>query len=169
MILHLIACLVAHGKYNFMEKHFSWPCVLWLWPGNWFTFLFSLQTISGSQMRKEREREREERVTDPPKIDRTLAPAPPSRSHHHRDRTPPRLHHHWRLICPKSISLALLLPMANLITLSISSLPMIDLVSISSLPMTDLVAHDLWPISPFPSIFDHSLFLPLLVWPNCGV
>ena len=161
-----------------MEKHFHWPCVLWLWPGNWFTFLFSLQTIFGSQMHRERERERE-RVTDPPKIDRTLAPAPPSRSHHHRDRTPPRLHHHWRLIRPKPISLALLLPMANLITLSISSLPMIDLVSISSLPMTDLVsisspmtdlvAHDPWPISPFPSIFDHSLFLPLLVWPNCGV
>ena len=133
-----------------------------------------------SLRRAKRERERErERVTDPPKIDRTLAPAPPSRSHHHRDRTPPRLHHHWRLIRPKPISLALLLPMANLITLSISSLPMIDLVSILTLPMTDLVsisspmtdlvAHDPWPISPFPSIFDHSLFLPLLVWPNCGV
>ena len=25
------------------------------------------------------------------------------------------------------------------------------------------------PISPFPSIFDHSLFLPLSVWPNGGV
>ena len=67
--------------------------------------------------------------------------------------TPPRSHHHRRLIHPKSIS-------------SAPSLPMTDLVSISS-PMTDLVAHDPWPISPFPSIFDHSLFLPLLVWPNC--
>ena len=145
-----------------------------------YIFIFTTNHFRVSDAQRERERERErERVTDPPKIDRTLAPAPPSRSHHHRDRTPPRLHHHWRLIRPKPISLALLLPMANLITLSISSLPMIDLVSISSLPMTDLVsisspmtdlvAHDPWPISPFPSIFDHSLFLPLLVWPNCGV
>ena len=59
MILHLTVCLVAHGKYNFSEKHFIWSCVLWLWHKNWFTFLFSFQTIFGSQTCKERERERE--------------------------------------------------------------------------------------------------------------
>ena len=45
-----------------------------------------------SDAQREREREREERVTDPPKTDRTPALAPPSRSHHHRDRTPDRSH-----------------------------------------------------------------------------
>ena len=107
-----------------------------------------------------REREREERVTDPPKINRTPAPAPPSRSNHHRDDTPPRSHHQRRPIHPKPISSAPSLPMTNLVTLSISS------QSCRPWPMTDLVAHDPWPISPFPSIFDHSLFLPFSVWPN---
>ena len=111
----------------------------------------------------QREREREERVTDPPKINRTPAPTPPSRSNHHRDHTPPRSHHQRRPIHPKPISSAPSLPMTNLVTLSISS------QSCRPWPMTDLVAHDPWPISPFPSIFDHSLFLPLSVWPNRGV
>ena len=47
---------------------------------------------------------------------------------------------------------------------SISS-PMTDLVISISSPMTDLSLS--WSTSLFPSVFDHSLFLPLLlVWPN---
>ena len=46
-------------KIKFSEKHFSWPCKIWLWPENWFTFLFSLQTISRSPTRKKRDKERE--------------------------------------------------------------------------------------------------------------
>ena len=44
-----------------------------------------------SLRRAKRERERE-RVTDPPKTDRTPAPGPPSRSNHHRDFTPNQSH-----------------------------------------------------------------------------
>ena len=45
----------------FRKTVFSWPCVLWLWPENWFTLLFSLQTIFGLIKRAKRERERERR------------------------------------------------------------------------------------------------------------
>ena len=48
-------------KIKFSKKHFIWPCKIWLWPENWFTFLFSLQTISRSQTRKKRDKERERR------------------------------------------------------------------------------------------------------------
>ena len=141
-----------------------------------YIFIFTTNHFQVSDT--QREREREERVThrvnqlQPSNgVASTPAPSPTSRSHHHWDRTPnrshpSRSHHHRRLIHPKPISSAPSLPMTDLVALS--SLPMTDLVSISS-PMIDLVAHDPWPISPFPSIFDHSLFLPLSVWPNCGV
>ena len=50
--------------------------------------IFSTNHFWVSDVQREREGERErERVTDPPKTDRTPASAPPSRSHHHRDRT----------------------------------------------------------------------------------
>ena len=54
-------------------------------------FYFHFKPFPGLR-RAKREREREERVTNPPKTDRTPALAPPSRSHHHRDRTPDRSH-----------------------------------------------------------------------------
>ena len=48
-------------------------------------FYFHYKLFPGLR-RAKREREREERVTDSPKTDRTPAPAPPYISHHHRDR-----------------------------------------------------------------------------------
>ena len=55
--------------------------------GLYFYFLYK-PFLGLRRAKRERGRERErERVTDPPKTDRTPASAPPSRSHHHRDRT----------------------------------------------------------------------------------
>ena len=106
-------------------------------------FYFHYKPFLGPKCAKrDREKEREEKVTDPPKTNRTPTLAPPTPQHRRRhldrtttkiapqtNRTPPRSHHHRRPIHPKPIS-------------SASSLPMTDLVSISS-PSR----RYLWPIS----------------------
>ena len=51
-----------------------------------YTFIFTTNHFRVLDAQREREREREERVTDSPKTDRTPALAPPYISHHHRDR-----------------------------------------------------------------------------------
>ena len=155
-----------------MENKIFWKSisvdrVLWLWLKNWFTFLFSLQTISGSQTCKERERE--ERVTDrtpaprrhisrttteitsPPKTD------PPKITSPQTDRTPPKTDPP-RLITPRPIHRRLHHPRPIA--------PYLDCITTKD-RSTQNRSHQRhrypWPISPFPSIFDHSLFLPLSV------
>ena len=125
----------------------------WLCPGNWFTFLFSLQIISGLRHAK-RERERELPIHLKP-----IAPQHQCRQHpstgvaiqiapqhwcRHLDR------HHPRLIHPKLISSASTLPISFSFLTQCSSTPSIsssqshrtnDLVISISSPMTNLVAH----------------------------
>ena len=58
-----------------------------LWPGNNFTFLFSLQTIFGLDTQRERERERRESywsTRSHPSTSAAIYLAPPLISHHHR-------------------------------------------------------------------------------------
>ena len=157
-------------KIKFFGKTFQLTVCFRLWPGNWFTFLFSLQTISKSQTCKERERE----LPIHPK------PIAPQHRRRHLDRTtteispqtsltPPRSHHHGWPIHPKPISSASSLPMTNLVAHDRSRRPLVVthdrsrcplyLISISSLPMTDLIAHDPWPISS-PMTHDRSLPFP---------
>ena len=94
--------------------------------------------VSDTQKEREREREREkeERVIDPPNTDRTPASVPPSRSHHHRDRTPDRSHPTEIASPPKTDP-----PKIDLIgTVVTHDRSCLDLVALSLLPMTDLVA-----------------------------
>ena len=127
----------------------------------------SIFTSNHFQRRTNRDRERERKKREYPSTGEFALP----RSHHHRDCTPTPT--------PPSRSSP---PKTDLIGADVTDLVLVldrkligtaDLVvSISSHQWShrlDLVTHDPWPISPFPSIFDHSLFLPLLVWPNCGV
>ena len=151
-----------------------------------YTFIFT--TNHFRVLDAQREREKEEKVTDPPKTDRTPAPAPPAPSTGAAIylSPPPRSHHHRRPIHPNQSTEDLITPYrstedritldrshpikiaspsktdppeTNIIgvvithdrscrpfivthdALSISLLPMTDLVSISS-PMTDLVTYD---------------------------
>ena len=112
-------------------------------------FYFHYKPFPG-QTRKERDRERERRESyrstrshPSTSAASTSAPALPYISHHHRDRITPdqstQNQSHWRCCYPWPI----LSPSRHY-------------------PSPR-------PISPFPSIFDHSLFLPLSVWPNGGV
>ena len=103
--------------------------------------------------------------TDPPKI------ASPQTNHTHRDRitiedrfTQNRSYRRHRYPWPiSSPSCRYPWPISSL------SRSRLDLITTQDRTRLNLVAHDPWPISPFPSIFDHSLFLPISVWLNGGV
>ena len=93
-----------------------------LWPGNNFTFLFSLQTISGLDKQRERERERKKRelpihliapqhrrshisrttteIASPSKTDPPRSIAPHQRPIHRRSHHPRPIAPHWDRITP---------------------------------------------------------------------
>ena len=111
-------------KIKFSRKSFHLTvCFMALTRKLVYISIFTSNHFWVSDAQREREREREERITDPPKTDRTPALAPPSRSHHHRDRTPDRSH-------PTKIASPL------------KTDPSKPILSASSLPMIDLVAHE---------------------------
>ena len=146
-----------------------------------------------SQTRKERDRERERRESYRP-TNRTPAPTLPAPQHRcrHISRTtteiasplktdPPRpIAPHWRPIHPdrshpdRSIE-DRITPDRSTQNQSHRCRHNPWLISSSSCRYPSPISSPSLrypsprPISPFPSIFDHSLFLPLLVWPNNGV
>ena len=155
----------------------------WKW---FYISIFTTNYFRVRRAKREIEREKEERVTDPP--NRTPAPALPYISHHHRDRitiedrstqtdrTPPKTNPP-RSIAPRPIHQRSHHPDRSH-PIEIASPPKTDPPKsdlISAVVTHDrsrrplVVTYDPWPISPFPSIFDLSLFLPLSVWPNGGV
>ena len=121
-------------------------------------FYFHYKPFSG-QTRKERDRERERRESYR-STDRTLTPVPPYISHHHRRPIHRRSHH------PRPIA-----PHRDRITLDRSTQNRFHRHCRYPWPISSPSRRypSPRPISPFPSIFDHSLFLPLLVWSNGGV
>ena len=171
-------------KQNFPENNFSWPCVLWLWPGKYFALLFSLQMISGLRHAK-REREHKERLErvrsgsrrraqttaislDMPLSSRRLA----ARSRHKACTTRSRWGYRPAEIAPWDRTL-----LDRTIRSSHRPLDRILFVSISAPPKAcrRWITCHCWTTelfssrstSPFPSICDHSLFLlPLSVWLN---
>ena len=132
-------------------------------------FYFHYKPFPG-QTRKERDREREKRELPI----HPIAPQHQRCQHLNTGITiylapPPRSHHHWRPIHPDRSH-----PNRSTedrITPDRSTQNQSHWRCCYPWPILSPSRHypSPRPISPFPSIFDHSLFLPLSVWPNGGV